>query len=67
MRKRILWLAAAIPLLMVLFLGAVIANNVFAGSGIADECYYPDSDKWATSSIEKCFRPALVDYYDGEE
>jgi mannose-6-phosphate isomerase-like protein (cupin superfamily) len=45
----------------------VIANNVIAGSAVADECYYPDSDKWATSSIDRCFRPAKVDYYDGEE
>jgi len=45
----------------------VIANNVYAGISIADECYYPDSDKWATVNIDKCFRPAKVDYYDGEE
>jgi uncharacterized cupin superfamily protein len=45
----------------------VIANNVIAGDSVADECYYPDSDKWATPSIDKCFRPAKVEYYDGEE
>jgi mannose-6-phosphate isomerase-like protein (cupin superfamily) len=45
----------------------VIANNVIAGGAVADECYYPDSDKWATTSIDRCFRPTKVDYYDGEE
>ena len=40
----------------------VIANNE-----ITDDCHYPDSDKWAVTSLERCFRPVPVDYYDGEE
>ena len=32
-----------------------------------DACYYPDSVKWALRPPGKIFRPAEVDYLDGEE
>jgi uncharacterized cupin superfamily protein len=33
----------------------------------ADYFHYPDSGKWGTSKPRQIFRPAEVDYFDGEE
>lgn len=40
----------------------VIANNV-----PSDDCYYPDSGKWAIQSVDQVIRFIPVGYYDGEE
>ncbi len=40
----------------------VVANNA-----PVDDCYYPDSDKWAIDSLGGTVRHEKVDYYDGEE
>jgi mannose-6-phosphate isomerase-like protein (cupin superfamily) len=40
---------------------------IIADNPVANVTHYPDSGKWGTEAIGKCFRITEVDYFDGEE